>query len=140
MINTIIKIFIKEFIENGSNLRSKDANFIISGIPLPPVSKAIRADTDDTHLRVTCSWRKKYRIIQITVSCPMSAWTEGRTSSTNRAVGEHKQYTLQDISSLVSAATTAAAIQKRPADQAYKTYLIPLILQLFSAYILNPKS
>ena len=39
MINTIIKIFIKEFIENGSNLRSKDANFIISGIPLPPVSK-----------------------------------------------------------------------------------------------------
>jgi len=27
MINTIIKIFIKEFIENGSNLRSKDANF-----------------------------------------------------------------------------------------------------------------
>jgi hypothetical protein len=39
MINTIIEIFIKEIVENGSNLRSKDANFLISGILLPHVSK-----------------------------------------------------------------------------------------------------
>jgi hypothetical protein len=53
------------------------------------------------------------------------------------SLGEHKQYTLQDISSLVSAATTAATVRKDQPIRPKKSYLISLILQLFSMYILN---
>jgi len=39
MINRGIKIFLKEFMESESTLAAKDANFLISGILFPPVSK-----------------------------------------------------------------------------------------------------
>jgi hypothetical protein len=38
VINTITKIFIKDFAESGNNLASKDASFFITGILLPAVS------------------------------------------------------------------------------------------------------
>jgi len=39
MINRVIKIFLKEFMESEGTLPAKDANFLISGILFPPVSK-----------------------------------------------------------------------------------------------------